>query len=200
MKNYKATYKKQDSMNIKFVRLKYYKAEFLINNIQIGTIYSSILLKPLAKKYSKLLKTTEYNNNKVLVVNLDKFIKDTFKLTGDIIDLSTCLWVDHKNFSSQNKKLVEDFLNTNKLYQEKFLIKIPSSPQIISISLQNLKLIPLSIREHLFQKGILALNFLEQSTLQFFIDIESIVCYLLIKNIKFTEKLEEYKKSIMGKH
>jgi len=163
-----------------FLILKWIEMDFIINRNQF---FDSIFLeedleyKSHARYFNSL---TKYNGLILPVFDFNTFLKDTFG-SGVNNTFNIGLICSISLFSKINQSLYRNYILKEKIdITQKYLaLKINVKAGIKRIPLSEIRLIPTGLREKMNQEGVLGCRFTIKKNIQYFVDIETIICKFL---------------------
>ncbi len=148
-----------------FLELSYDGLGFLVDR---DSFFSSLYLE----RESGIV---EFNGDNIFTFNMDRLLGREFKLK-ESESLKLALICDTEGYTEESRKkfsgLVKELDDISTRY---IALKIGSQAEINSILLDEIKLIPVSLRKRLLNEGLLGCRFRKPEYPQFLIDLEAFV-------------------------
>ena len=156
-----------------FLNIHYEKIEIYINKSQL---YSSIILNEVKDSGLENIyfqKIIQYGKQEVVLFDLNAFIHSNFHaLTKSSVKL--CFISDVSTYNG----VIREYLKSDII-----ACLIPSSSEIKSIALRELKLLPHAVSDALEKKGIIACS-LCSHTISYLIDLEKVLSFAINNKVE----------------
>ncbi len=166
---------KYNVKTINVLHIAYDDYGFLLPQQQISFSKFFNQFKSVSSPSRYLNSLVTYNDEYILVFDLDQYIREIFKCKQDesnkliLIAATEKLNEDNKKFFSKIK-----FIGNTKLSKLHFGLKANVDSELTSVELSDLKLLSSSIKQKFIQKGILACRF-NNDKIDFLFDIDSLL-------------------------
>ncbi len=171
-----------------FLRLSYKEVDFLINRKQFFASMIVNDVKSVSSACSFIHSIMPYNEQNVLLYDLDFFIQASFKNVKRIEEAShnsLAIITDIQAMSDKNKSILKKIKFKGKSLIDNghfgFVLHIQS--EIIMIPIEHLKLFPQNVRTFFNLKGILGCRFIDKR-IQYVIDIDTILSNSIMENLQ----------------
>ncbi len=162
-------------LTVEFLLLHYSNIDFLINRAEIQSSLFIDNYKKIKSKNRYLTGIIHFNNENILSVDFDSYLKETFRLNENN-DNSIAIVYD--TAASGLYKNIGRYFIKKKGYPElspnHIGLIINNNFELVKVPLYGIKLMPESLRKNNSENGILGIRFSEGKN-QYYIDIERII-------------------------
>jgi hypothetical protein len=166
-----------------FLILSYEEIDFFVNRDQFSSSTSLDDVKKIKSSISYINQAFKYNGQNILLFDCDRFLQDLYNCSNTTSS-RLCLLMKIHNFSDVGKPLVKRLLGANHSISDEWLgLIISSNSEISKISINEIYLSPLGVREKLNNHGLYGCRFPSTEKIQFFIDLEMILNNVIKGNI-----------------
>lgn len=171
-----------DAVQHDFLILTYETIGFIINRNQFSASLFLDQSRPIRSNAKYIGEIIEYNDENVLVFDCDAYLQDLFEYE-EKSSVHLALISDTAGFSEKNRRLFQKLTaKSNGLLSSRYLaLKVGNQAGMKKIPFAELKPIPDILHGCLNREGILGCRFMDEKSIQFFIDIEDIVFHILFR-------------------
>ena len=159
-----------------FLILSFPDTDFIINKTQFFTSVFVERERKIQSRVPYIRSLVEYDEELLLLFDFERFLRNTFRLRTEseyhialVSDIAGCT-DEHREFFSTLR-----FKGTLPVSRERIAVKVGSHAEIQPVKLQELKRIPMNLRNYEAAEGLLGCRFTAGERLQYYIDMEDLI-------------------------
>jgi hypothetical protein len=166
-----------------FLIMTYEESDFLISRNQFSASTSLNEFGSIKSRNPYLSKYVEYNEEKMLLCDLNGFIKDKYEI-NEIGSSQVCLVIRIEDTFPQYGKVFRKLLGQNKRFSQSAIgILITSQAEIHQLPLHELNLNPPGVDSLLQDYALSGSRFVEEERIQYFIHLQKCLVNILLGKV-----------------